>query len=77
MCPRTEQRESQKHGEKRLVLRDFHERTHNHDGSLKTKHPTVLELLARFPAEVKHRVHTGSGFVRRGLRERKGTRMHD
>ena len=48
---REQRRQEQRHGVQRQVLRDLHDRTHNHDGSLKTWHPTLVELLDRFPAE--------------------------
>jgi hypothetical protein len=48
---REQRRQEQRNGVQRQVLRDLHDRTHNHDGSLKTWHPTLVELLDRFPAE--------------------------
>ena len=48
---REERRAAQQHGVERLVEKDVFNRTHHHDGSLVTKHPTVFQLLKRFPAE--------------------------
>ena len=48
---RKDRRVAQAHGDTRLVLKEVHDRTHHHDGSLITKKPTVVELLTRFPAE--------------------------
>ena len=48
---REQKRAAQIHGVERLVLKDLHDRTHHHDGSLKTWHPSVIELLSRFPPE--------------------------
>jgi hypothetical protein len=51
IASREHRREEQKHGVQRRVLQDLHRRTHNHDGSLRTWHPSLVELLERFPAE--------------------------